>query len=124
MHPLDEATTLVACGPGQWRGRATDTYWNMVGPHGGVIASILLRGVLAHQARMGDPCAITVNFTAAIARGDFEVSARVVRTGKSVQHRYVELSQNEVVAANATVVCSARRTTWRSAGDPWLKAPS
>ncbi|MGD9885540.1 MAG: acyl-CoA thioesterase [Reyranella sp.] len=112
MHPLDEATLLSASDPAGLRGRTSDAYWNFGGPFGGVTAATLLRSVLDHGERQGDPCSATVNFTAAVARGSFEVDVRAVRTGRSVQHWYAELRQGDVVAANATIICARRNTTW------------
>jgi acyl-CoA thioesterase len=112
MHPLDQATSLAEVAPGLLRGETGDAYWNFGGPFGGVTAATLLRAVLNRADRIGDPCAMTVNFTAAIARGPFEVTVTVVRTGRSVQHWYVEIRQSDVVAANATIVCAKRKAGW------------
>jgi acyl-CoA thioesterase len=112
MHPLDQATSLAPSSCGSLHGCTSDAYWNFGGPFGGVTAAILMRAVLERTDRLGDPCSITVNFTAAIARGSFDVAVRPIRTGRSVQHWYVELRQADVVAANATIVCAKRNTTW------------
>jgi acyl-CoA thioesterase len=103
---------LTVSGSRGLRGQTSEAYWNFGGPFGGVTAATLLRAVVEQEDRIGDPCAITVNFTAAIARGPFDVTARAVRTGRSVQHWYVELRQQDIVAANATVVCARRSPTW------------
>lgn len=125
MHPLDEATLLTASGASGLNGTTSDAYWNFGGPFGGVTAAILLRAVLDQKARLGDPCSVTVNFTAAIARGSFDVAVRAVRTGRSVQHWYAELTQGDVVAANATIVCARRNATWshQSARPPAVPDP-
>lgn len=125
MHPLDEATSLAAHGPCGLRGSTSDAYWNFGGPFGGVTAAILMRAILDRRDRIGDPCSITVNFAAAIVRGSFDVAVRTIRTGKSIQHWYVELRQSDVVAANATIVCAKRRTTWahQPATPPSAPAP-
>jgi acyl-CoA thioesterase len=112
MHPLDQATSLAASSCGGLHGCTSDAYWNFGGPFGGVTAATLMRAVLDRADRQGDPCSITVNFTAAIARGSFDVAVRPIRTGRSVQHWYVELRQADVIAANATVVCAKRHPTW------------
>ena len=112
MHPLDQATSLTPSPCGGLRGSTSDAYWNFNGPFGGVTAAILMRGVVERTDRLGDPCSITVNFTAAIARGPFDVTVRPVRTGRSVQHWYVELRQADLVAANATIVCAKRNVGW------------
>ena len=112
MHPLDQATSLISSPCGSLRGSTSDAYWNFNGPFGGVTAGLLMRTVLQRADRLGDPCSITVNFIAAIARGAFDVTVRLIRTGRSVQHWYVELRQAGVVAANATIVCARRTSTW------------
>jgi acyl-CoA thioesterase len=112
MHPLDQATSLHVSSCGRLRGCTSDAYWNFGGPFGGITAATLVRAVLEREDRLGDPCSVTVNFTAAIAKGAFDVDVRPVRTGKSVQHWYVELRQDDVVAANATIVCARRSPTW------------
>lgn len=112
MHPLDKATSLQEIVSGSLQGETSDAYWNFGGPFGGVTAATLLRAVLDRADRIGDPCAVTVNFTAAIARGPFEVTVRSVRTGRSVQHWYAEIRQGETVAANATIVCARRKAGW------------
>jgi acyl-CoA thioesterase len=109
MHALDEATALTASGS---RGRTSDAYWNFNGPFGGVTAATLMRAVVDRADRIGDPCSITVNFTAAIAPGAFQVDVRTIRTGRTIQHWYAELSQDGTIAANATIVCAMRTTTW------------
>jgi acyl-CoA thioesterase len=125
MHPLDEATQLTASGPSGLTGCTSDAYWNFGGPFGGVTAATLMRAVLDQEGRIGDPCAVTVNFTAVIARGPFDVAVRAVRTGRSVQHWYTELRQNDVIAANATIVCARRNATWahQAAKPPPAPAP-
>ena len=112
MHPFDQATALQRASCGGLRGNTSDAYWNFAGPFGGVTAATLMRAVLEREDRQGDPCSITVNFTAAIAKGDFDIAVRPIRTGRSVQHWYVELRQADVVAANATIICARRSQTW------------
>ncbi|WP_300780179.1 acyl-CoA thioesterase domain-containing protein [Enhydrobacter sp.] len=103
---MDQATSLTSSPCGSLRGSTSGAYWNFNGPLGGVTAAILMRGVLERPDRLGAPCSITVNFTAAVARGPFDATVHPVRTGRSVQHWYVELRQADVVAANATIVCA------------------
>lgn len=113
IHPFDEATALTALGDGRFTGRTSPAYANMAGPFGGVTAATLLRAALAHPERRGDPVALTANFCAAIATGDFEVEARLLRGGKSTQHWQVELRQEGIgVAASALIICGEPRQTW------------
>ena len=111
-HPLDEATTLTSTGERTATGRTHPAYANMAGPFGGTTAATLLRAVLDDPACIGDPIALTVNFTGAIADGDFEVSWIEKRAGRTVQHWTVDLVQNGKVAATASVVCALRTETW------------
>lgn len=112
LHPLDEATTLTPAGERRATGRTSPHYWNMAGPFGGVTAATLLRAVLDDPARIGDPLALTVNFCAPIAEGEFEISWTEMRAGKSVQHWNVEMRQDGKIVSTASVVCARRRETW------------
>jgi acyl-CoA thioesterase len=112
-HPFDEATRLEATEDGTLRGHTSEAYWNFTGPFGGTTAATLMRAVTEHARRIGDPLSITVNFCAPTAKGAFDVTVREIKTNRSTQHWYVELSQAEVgVAANATIACAVRRPTW------------
>lgn len=111
-HPLDVATFLTPIDADQYRGNTSPAYANMVGPFGGVIAAILLKAILIHPARLGDPVALTVNFAGPIADGEFIVTTKVVRTNRTTQHWYVELAQDDQVGATATAVFATRRDTW------------
>ena len=84
----------------------------MVGPFGGVTAAIMLRAIELHPDRLGEPVALTVNFAAPIADGDFEISRRAPRTNRTNQHWIVELSQDGEVKTTATAVFGIHRDTW------------
>jgi acyl-CoA thioesterase len=113
LHPLDRASALERIGPRHYRGGTIAEYWNFGGPFGGATVATLLRAVMLDEARIADPAAITLNFTALIKEGAFDVRVREIRAGKTIQHYYVELTQGEVVAANATIVCALRARGWR-----------
>ncbi|MBM4721152.1 hypothetical protein GS449_24190 [Rhodococcus hoagii] len=100
--------------PGVFLGHTSPAYANMVGPFGGITAATLLRAVLQHPERLGDPLSLTVNFAGPIADGAFEVSARPTRTNRSTQHWNIELAQDGVVTTTATAVFGNRRDTWAS----------
>ena len=112
MHPFDTATQLETLPDGSFRGHTSPAYANMVGPFGGVTAACLLQAPMQHPLRLGDPIALTVNFAAALADGEFMVVARALRTNRSTQHWAIELSQGGEVAASATAVFALRRETW------------
>ncbi len=115
MHPFDTATLLETLpDASRFRGHTSPAYANMVGPFGGATAACLLQAPMQHPARLGDPVALTVNFAAALADGEFIIVARALRTNRSTQHWAIELSQGGEVAASATAVFAVRRETWSS----------
>lgn len=112
MHPLDQATALEKLGPERLAGRTSSHYTNMGGMFGGFTAAVLMRAVMDDERRQGAPVALTVNYCAALAEGEFEITCRERRTGKSTQHWSLELTQSGKVAATASVVCGMRREVW------------
>ena len=111
-HPFDQATR-VTLRDGRWRGETSDDYRAFIGPFGGFTAATMLRALLEHPDRAGDPLAFTVNFCAPIAPGTFDLDVRLIKANRSSQHWSITLSQAEIgVAAFATVVMAARRETW------------
>lgn len=115
-HPFDAAVELSPelGAPGVFLGHTSPAYANMVGPFGGITAATLLRAVLRHPERLGDPLSLTVNFAGPIADGAFEIAARPTRTNRSTQHWHIELTQDGVVTTTATAVFGVRRDTWAS----------
>ena len=73
----------------------------MIGPFGGITAAAMVRAIESHPDRIGEPLALTVNFAAPIADGDFDISLRAARTNRTNQHWIVELSQNGCSCAAA-----------------------
>jgi acyl-CoA thioesterase len=112
LHAFDRAIELEEMSTDVVRGRTQPDWANMVGPFGGVTAAVLLRAIESHPDRIGEPVALTVNFAAPIADGEFEISRRAARTNRTNQHWIVELSQGGVVATTATAVFGIRRDTW------------
>ena len=88
-------------------------YWAFVGPFGGVTAATILRAIVQHPQRSGDPLSLTINFCAPIAEGGFELDVRLIKANRSTQHWSVELTQDGAeVAAFATAVFAAHRPSW------------
>lgn len=112
LHALDRALELDEVSADVVRGRTRPEWANMVGPFGGVTAAVLLRAIESHPDRLGEPVALTVNFAAPIADGEFEISRRAARTNRTNQHWILELSQNGVIATTATAIFGIRRDTW------------
>ena len=92
-----------------------DRYWNMIGPFGGWIAAALLRPVLEHPERHGDPISVTVNFAAAVRAGAYDVRVELLRRNRSTSFWFVRFEQDQdgerVHCADATVVLALRRPT-------------
>jgi acyl-CoA thioesterase len=111
-HPFDDATRITA-GDSCWTGRTSDDYWAFVGPFGGATAATILRALIDHPDRAGDPLSLTVNYCAPIAQGSFDLDIRLVKANRSTQHWSVELTQNGAdVATLATAVFAERRPSW------------
>lgn len=111
-HPFDSATR-VECDEGRWRGFTSDDYHAFVGQFGGATAATLMRALMQHPDRAGDPLAFTVNFCAPIAAGSFDLAPRLVKATRSTQHWSIELTQPDAgVAVFATAVFAQRRETW------------
>lgn len=96
----------------------------MVGPFGGITAAAMLRAIEAHPDRIGEPLALTVNFAAPIADGDFDITLRAARTNRTNQHWVVELSQDGVAKTTATAVFAIRRESWSDTQVQPLSAPT
>jgi len=122
-HPLEGATALT-WRDGLWIGQTNKDYWAFVGQYGGATAAVLLRAALDHPDRIGDPLALTVNYCAPIAEGEFKISARPARTNRSTQHWIIELFQTEGdILATATAVFARRRPGFTHAVMSMPKAP-
>jgi acyl-CoA thioesterase len=111
-HLFDDATRVTA-GDSRWQGRTSDDYWAFIGPFGGVTAATMLRALIDHPERRGDPLSLTVNFCAPIAQGAFDLDVRLVKANRSTQHWCVELTQGGAeVGALAIAVFAERRLSW------------
>src|ERR1700756_4944651 len=111
-HPFDRAVTLEIVEDDVVRGRTQPEWANMVGPFGGITAATLLRAIQLHPDCLGEPVALTGNFAAPIADGDFEIARRAPRTNRTNQHWIGELSQDGAVKTTATAIFGIRRQTW------------
>lgn len=111
-HPFDDALRLDGDTPDRMRGQTAAAWANMVGPFGGLTAALLLRAVENHPERIGEPVALTVNFAAPVADGEFEIALSIARTNRTNQHWLIELWQDGAVKTNATAVFGIRRDTW------------
>lgn len=111
-HPFDKALQLQPVDAAVMRGQTQPEWANMVGPFGGITAAALLHAVELRPDHIGEPLALTVNFAAPIADGEFDISLKAARTNRSNQHWIAELSQQSDVKTTATMVFGIRRDTW------------
>ena len=111
-HLFDDATRVTA-GDSCWQGKTSPDYWAFVGPFGGCTAATILRALMEHPQRAGDPLSLTVNFCAPVAEGLFDLDVRLVKANRSSQHWCVEMTQGGGdVATLATAVFAERRPSW------------
>lgn len=111
-HPFDAAIRLDTVSEDTRRGRTHPEWANMVGPFGGITAATMLRAVQTHPDCIGEPLALTINYAAPIADGDFDITVRAARTNRTNQHWIVELSQDGDVKTTATATFAIRRESW------------
>lgn len=111
-HPFDVATALEPTSEGNWLARTSDAYWNMVGPFGGVIAALLFKAAYADPRRRGEPLALTVNFCAAVTKGEMRIAVRPARTNRSTQHWTMEMRQGDECVATGTAMFGSRPDTF------------
>ena len=64
-HVFDDATRIIA-GDSAWQGQCGEDYYAFVGQFGGATAATILRALIEHPERSGDPLALTVNFCAPV----------------------------------------------------------
>jgi hypothetical protein len=56
-HLFDDATQVIA-GDSCWQGKTSPDYWAFVGPFGGCTAATVLRALMDHPERAGDPLSL------------------------------------------------------------------
>src|ERR1700744_1984371 len=111
-HVFDDATRIVA-GDSAWQGQCGEDYYAFVGQFGGATAASILRALIDHPQRAGDPLALTVNFCAPVVQGEFDLDIRLVRANRSSQHWSVEMTQGKAgVVTLASAVFAERRPSW------------
>lgn len=112
-HVFDEAIATTP-GPAEDEvvARTHPAYANMVGPYGGITAATVLAALQHHPDAAGEPLALTVNFAAPIADGEWTLRTRVVRTNRTNQHWTFEVSQGDGVTTTGSAVFGVHRDTW------------
>ena len=89
------------------RGRTVPEWANMVGPFGGITAATLLHAVQVQPDCHGQPVALTVNFAAPIADGEFDIFQKITAADvKRVAQQYFTPENRTVI----TIMPSATNT--------------
>jgi len=125
-HLFDEGVALEWHGENLARGHTHPAWRNFIGPFGGLTAAQAMQAILTHPQRLGDPIALTVNFAAAVADGEFDVIAQPARTNRSTQHWTVSIKQGDEVMLIGTAMTAVRRDTWamQEASMPQVPRPA
>lgn len=106
--------------------RTSDRYRNAIGPFGGWIAALLLKGVLSTPDVRGEPLALDALFIGAMDERDLEVRVHAVRQNRSVGFWRSELWQGGRICAQAQVTLSSARecVVLQDARFPQVPAPA
>jgi hypothetical protein len=129
QHPFDRSLALKSVAPGREAGQTSPDYWNMIGPFGGWTAATVLQAVMKHPQRLGVPLSITVNYAAALSKGEFEVQLHPARTNRSTQHWTAAIVQKDEqgepsIVVTATIITAVRRETWSMSDLPMPVVPA
>ncbi len=102
---FDDAIRLTARDEGLVEGEFQDrTWWVQAGPHGGLVASVMLNAIESIEPDRGRrPRYLTVRYLAAPREGPFTVEAWVERSGRSL----TSLSARMLQGGRATVLAWA-----------------
>jgi acyl-CoA thioesterase len=114
MSALAEALALTPVAEGIWRAFADPRFESRNGMFGGWTAALAIRAVLSTTGDAFRPSAITVNYVAKVDVGStFIARARLVGSGRSLQHWHVELvtENGKQTLAQGMLVVAQRRPT-------------
>ena len=115
MHPLDESLVLHpadAAATGATAAffcRSSEHYRNSIGPFGGWIAALLLKGVLSAPQARGAPLALDAIFMGGMDLTDLDLRVLVLRQNRSVGFWRSEIWQRGRLTAQAQVTLSEER---------------
>ena len=102
MTSFEQDTAVRKTGPGAYEADISTAWWVVRGPHGGYLASILLRALVdtvddADRA----PRSLTVHYAAAPQEGMVTVHTEVVRSGSSLSTVQARMTQGDKTVAIA-----------------------
>lgn len=100
-------TALEPLGPGRWRAQVHERWWVVKGPFGGTIAALLARAL--GEVTRWPPRTLAVHFVDAPTAGPVDLTAQVLREGRSTQSVSLALHQDGRPMALALAGAGARR---------------
>lgn len=124
QHAFDRALVLTPISGGRLRGETVAEYGNFTGQFGGITAATMLKAARDQGAAAGAPVSLTVNYTAAVKPGSFEIAVRAIRLGRTLQHWGLDMMQGDVVVATALVTLGQRDASWSHAPHRPPEAPT
>ncbi|GAA4743270.1 thioesterase family protein [Gordonia alkaliphila] len=113
-HVLDEAIAVTVGEAGVFHATTHAAYANMVGPFGGITAATVVHALQQHPDVLGEPLALTLNYAAPIADGDWDLHTEIIRTNRTNQHWVIRIVQNGTTVSTGSAVFGLHRPTWGS----------
>jgi acyl-CoA thioesterase len=105
---FDRDTAVEALGDGRFAAVMSETWWGGGGPHGGFIAAILMRTMLAMVDDPGrPPRSVTFHYARAPKVGPVEIEITLEKAGRQASTLTARLSQDGRVAVVALATFSA-----------------
>ncbi len=105
---FDDDTALRPLGDGTFEGEIIETWWTPLGPLGGFVMALTLRGLmLAVDDECRAPRSLTMHFLRPPKPGPITVAPRVERTGRSLTTASARLEQESATVALAVAAFSA-----------------
>lgn len=118
---FDRDTAVQALGDGRFAATVASGWRAGRGPHGGYIAAMLLRALIATVEDAGrTPRSLTVHYTRAPEPGPIEIEVTVERAGRSLTTLSARMAQGGETTALALAAFSV---PWRSPGADELPMP-
>ena len=116
-HLFDDATRVTA-GDSCWQGRTSPDYWAFVGPFGGATAATVLRALIDHPQRAGDPLSL-MSMSAAFFGRVLLARRELVPFGTVSITTYFHTASEDLAAEDITHVLAAAdaRIFHKSYGD-------
>ena len=104
---FQDETAVARVRQGSYEAEISDAWWVVRGPHGGYLASILLRALTETVDDAGrSPRSLTVHYAAAPLAGSVRIETEVLRTGSSLTTVSARMTQGDRTVASALAAFS------------------